>query len=68
MPDTLPAQAAALRDLLTGISAPVGLSAIASAFEGKATPKRRTDIQGLLETLEALGQAVEQEAGLWRKA
>ncbi len=64
-PDSLAAQAAALRDLLAGLETPAGVAALAAAFEGKVTPKRRADIQRLLETLAALGQAEELQEGLW---
>ncbi|MCK6693709.1 MAG: hypothetical protein L6Q97_16635 [Thermoanaerobaculia bacterium] len=67
-PDTLAAQAAALRDLLASLDAPAGVHALAAAFEGKVTPKRRADIQRLLETLAALGQTGEVGEGLWGKA
>lgn len=67
-PDTLAAQAAALRDLLVSLDAPADVAALAAAFEGKGTPKRRTDIQRLLETLAALGQAAELQEGVWGKA
>lgn len=65
-PDTLAAQAAALRDLLASLDTPAELAVLAAAFEGKITPKRRTDIQRLLETLGALGQAVEVD-GRWSR-
>jgi hypothetical protein len=66
-PDTLPAQAAALRDLLASLDQSVELSTLAAAFEGKVTPKRKTDIQRLLETMAALGQAEMTGAGLWKR-
>jgi len=40
----------------------------AAAFEGKPTPKRKADIQRLLETLAALGQAEEVREGWWGRA
>ncbi|MCY7328685.1 MAG: hypothetical protein LH618_09070 [Saprospiraceae bacterium] len=41
--------------------------AAAAAFEGKATAKRKTDIQRLLETMAALGQAEAVAAGHWKQ-
>ena len=55
------AQAAALRDLLAALDTPADLSVLAAAFEGKITSKCRSDIQRVLETLAALGQALEVE-------
>ncbi len=66
-PDTLPAQAAALRDLLASMDQPAELNTLAAAFEGKASPKRKTDIQRLLETMAALGQAEGVGAGWWKR-
>ena len=66
-PDQLPAQAAALRDLLAALDSPVEVSQLAAAFEGKAPPKRKADIQRLLETMAALGQAEEVRAGQWKR-
>jgi hypothetical protein len=40
----------------------------AATFEGKPTPKRKADIQRLLETLAALGQAEEVREGWWGRA
>ena len=64
-PDQLPAQAAALRDVLTALGHPADLSAIAVAFEGKATAKRKGDIERLLETMRVLGQVEVNERGEW---
>jgi len=64
-PDNLPAQAAALRDLLATLPAPAAAAALAEVFEGKRTPKRVEQVQRLLETLAALGQAEEVQPGLW---
>ena len=49
------AQAAALRELLTAFDQPAEVSQLAAAFEGKVSPKRRADIQRLLETMAAVG-------------
>jgi hypothetical protein len=62
-PDQLPAQAAALRDVLAALGRPASLEVIASAFEGKVTAKRRGEIGRLLETMRVLGQ-VEYEEGV----
>jgi len=64
-PDSLPAQAAALRDLLAALDAPADTAALAAAFEGKRSPKRIEQVQRLLETLAALGQAAEVQPGAW---
>lgn len=66
-PDQLPAQAAALRDLLASMDNALEVSALAAAFEGKPTPKRKADIQRLLETMAALGQVEEVSAGRWKR-
>lgn len=66
-PDTLPAQAAALRDLLATHDQPVELGVLAAAFEGKVTPKRKSDMQRLLETMAALGQAEMVGEGWWKR-
>lgn len=66
-PDTLPAQAAALRDLLASLDQSVELNTLAAAFQGKVTPKRKADIQRLLETMAALGQAERTAAGWWKR-
>jgi hypothetical protein len=66
-PDALPAQAAALRDLLASLDQSVELNTLAAAFEGKATPKRKADFQRLLETMAALGQAEMTAAGWWKR-
>lgn len=66
-PDTLPAQAAALRDVLAAYDQPADIGVLAAAFEGKVTPKRKTDVQRLLETMAALGQAEEVNGGWWKR-
>ena len=66
-PDKLPEQAAALRDLLAALEQPADINALAAAFEGKSSPKRKTDIQRLLETMAALGQAEETGSGRWKR-
>ena len=66
-PDQLPGQAAALRDLLAATDQPVEVAALAAAFEGKASPKRKADIQRLLETMAALGQAEPVGPGHWKR-
>lgn len=66
-PDALPAQAAALRDVLASLDQAVELHTLAAAFQGKVTPKRKADIQRLLETMAALGQAERTGAGLWKR-
>ncbi len=66
-PDNLPAQAAALRDLLSAMDRALDIGVLAAAFEGKPTPKRKADIQRLLETMAALGQAEEASPGLWKR-
>lgn len=66
-PDTLPAQAAALRDVLASLDQSVELHTLAAAFLGKVTPRRKADIQRLLETMAALGQAERTGAGLWKR-
>ena len=64
-PEQLPAQAAALRDVLSALETPADVATLAAAFEGKRTAKRLEQIQRLLETLAALGQAEEVRAGVW---
>ncbi|MCC6462147.1 MAG: class I SAM-dependent DNA methyltransferase [Saprospiraceae bacterium] len=66
-PDTLPAQAAALRDLLAATDQPASPEALAAAFEGKASPKRKTEIRRLLDTLAALGQAEAVAGDRWKR-
>lgn len=66
-PDTLPAQAAALRDLLATYDQSVEAGVLAAAFEGKVTPKRKADVQRLLETMAALGQAEDVGGGWWKR-
>ena len=65
--DTLPAQAAALRDLLATHDQPVELGVLVAAFEGKVTTKRKTDMQRLLEMMAALGQAEMVGEGWWKR-
>ena len=62
-PVELPAQAAALSAVLGTLAAPADVSTIAGHFEGKKTKKRLEEVTRLLETLEALGRAVEREGG-----
>jgi len=64
-PEALPAQAAAVREVLASLEAPAGLAAIAAAFDRRRTEKFLAEVQRLLETLAALGQAEEVEAGVW---
>ena len=66
-PEALPAQAAALRDLLEALDQSVALNTLAAAFEGKVTPKRKADMQRLLETMAALGQAELTKTGWWKR-
>ncbi len=56
-PDELPAQAAALTEVLAALSAPADVEAIAAHFEGKRTKKRVEEMTKLLETLKAVGRA-----------
>ncbi|MCB9168862.1 MAG: class I SAM-dependent DNA methyltransferase [Flavobacteriales bacterium] len=56
-PKELPAQAAALREVLTALPAPADVATIAGHFKGKRSPKRLKEMEALLETLEALGGA-----------
>jgi hypothetical protein len=44
---------------------PVDLAAMAAACEGKASPKRRADIERLLERMATLGQTERTEEGRW---
>ncbi|MCB0596799.1 MAG: class I SAM-dependent DNA methyltransferase [Lewinellaceae bacterium] len=64
-PDSLPEQAAALRDLLNSLDAPADVPAIAAAFQKKRTKQHLEQVQRLLETLGALGQAEEVGEGVW---
>ncbi|MEZ4738430.1 MAG: type IIL restriction-modification enzyme MmeI [Flavobacteriales bacterium] len=66
-PKDLPAQAAALTDVLGSLSAPATVEEIAAYFEGKRSKKRVDEMQRLLETLGAVGRAVTDPAG-WRSA
>lgn len=62
---TLPEQAAALRDLLNSLDAPADVPTIAAAFQKKRTKQHLEQVQRLLETLGALGQAEEVGEGVW---
>lgn len=62
-PDELPAQAAALTEVLASLSAPADMDAIAAHFEGKKTKKRVEEMTKLLETLKAVGRAVARDGG-----
>ena len=62
-PDELPAQAAALSAVLGALAAPADVSTIVGYFKGKKTKKRLEEVTRLLETLEALGRAVERDGG-----
>lgn len=64
-PDTLPARATAVRAALTAIARPVTAAEIAAAFDGKPTKARREQVQELLQTLSALGQARPTPDGTW---
>ncbi len=63
-PKDLPAQAAALTEVLGTLVAPATVEEIAGHFEGKSSKKRVDEMQRLLETLAAVGRAVERE-GAW---
>ena len=56
-PAELPAQAAALTEVLALLNAPADLEAIAAHFQGKRTKKRLEEMTRLLETLAAVGRA-----------
>ncbi len=60
-PAELPARAAALREVLSSISVPTGVETIADAFKGRKTAKRLREVESLLDTLVALGQAESTE-------
>ena len=62
-PSDLPAQAAALTEVLSTLNAPASVEAIAARFEGKRTKKRLDEMTKLLETLKAVGRAREKEGG-----
>ncbi len=64
-PATLPEQAAALRDLLNSLDTPADVPTLAAAFDKKRTKKHLEQVERLLETLGALGQAEEVEEGVW---
>ncbi|MCO5181073.1 MAG: hypothetical protein M9896_13620, partial [Candidatus Promineofilum sp.] len=65
-PDGLAARAAALRAALVAFGRPVSAEEVTAAFDGKVTKARREQVQELLETLNALGQARKGEGGgLW---
>lgn len=63
-PEDLPAQAAALTEVLSTLNAPASVEALAARFEGKRTKKRLDEMTKLLETLKAVGRAREKE-GAW---
>jgi hypothetical protein len=63
-PKELPAQAAGLSSVLATLPAPATVADIAARFEGKPSKKRLEEVGRLLETLEALGRAVQAD-GLW---
>jgi len=56
-PSDLPAQAAALYDVLAELEALSTLEEIAAHFQGKASKKRLEEVERLLKTLAALGRA-----------
>ncbi len=63
-PDALPAQAAALRDLLATLDEPATVDEIAAAFAGRRSAAQRARLTELLDTLAALGQA-RQDGERW---
>ena len=67
-PSELPAQAAALSEVLAYMNTPADVAAIAAHFEGKRTKKRLDEMTKLLETLAAVGRAVEVKEGVWARA
>jgi hypothetical protein len=62
-PDTLPARAQAVRAALAAVAGPADVATVAAAFQGRTTGKRKDDIQAILQTLAALGQARETDNG-----
>ena len=56
-PSELPAQAAALAEMLATLPAPATVEDIAAHFDGKRTKKRLEEMTKLLETLAAVGRA-----------
>lgn len=46
-----------VRDLLAKAAAPISVPALAAAFSGRNTPKRRERVEQVLETLVATGAA-----------
>jgi hypothetical protein len=62
-PDTLPARARAVRAALVNAAAPATARDLASFFRGRRTDNRLAELQAILETLAALGQATETEDG-----
>lgn len=62
-PDTLPARAQAVRAALLNAAAPATARDLAAFFDGRRTDKRIAELQAILETLAALGQATETEDG-----
>ncbi|MFZ1734409.1 MAG: DNA methyltransferase [Flavobacteriales bacterium] len=67
-PKDLPAQAAALTEVLGNLAAPASVEEIAGLFSGKSSKKRVNEMQRLLETLAAVGRAVRAEGELWSSA
>lgn len=65
-PGELPAQAAALGNVLATFTEPATVETIAARFEGKRTKKRLDDMTRLLETLGALGRAVQLKGARWQ--
>ena len=63
-PKDLPAQAAALTEVLGTLAAPATVEEIAAHFEGKRSKKRVDEMRRLLETLGAVGRA-QQVEGQW---
>ena len=61
-PEAMPAQAASVRGVLHGVSAPLSAAQVAAAFGGPAG-KRAARMAEQLEMIAALGQAVAMEDG-----